>query len=231
MIRRVKYFEIQPESHRPTSMNEDMLGGSKAPPMAKQNATSGTLASREFYKESSQPSNALKKTTVVQQIMVSVSRYITMEALEQSLRDINGGRDINEIISEVDGEKFSKKGSFATSSSLCQIYRNVCFVPFKAAPLRLLGVISNFIHFTHGMLTIGKAFSFQLKLGDFNFTFQLKLGEFNVTSKHQTFTVSRIITEHERDAHGPDDNGDVAKLAKDVAPPNGESVKKKARQE
>ncbi|CAF2139772.1 BnaA02g16440D [Brassica napus] len=136
--------------------------------MAKQNATSGTLASREFYKESSQPSNALKKTTV---------------ALEQSLRDINGGRDINEIISEVDGEKF------------------------------------------------GKAFSFQLKLGDFNFTFQLKLGEFNVTSKHQTFTVSRIITEHERDAHGPDDNGDVAKLAKDVAPPNGESVKKKARQE
>ncbi|WZZ23647.1 hypothetical protein YC2023_007048 [Brassica napus] len=44
--------------------NEDMLGGSKAPPMAKQNATSGTLASREFYKEYSQPSNALKKTTV-----------------------------------------------------------------------------------------------------------------------------------------------------------------------
>lgn len=37
--------------------------------------------------------------------MVSVSRYITMEALEQSLKDINGGRDINEIISEVDGEK------------------------------------------------------------------------------------------------------------------------------
>ncbi|CAN7030937.1 unnamed protein product [Brassica rapa subsp. trilocularis] len=131
--------------------------------MAKQNATSGTLASREFYKESSQPSNALKKTT--------------------SLRDINGGRDINEIISEVDGEIF------------------------------------------------GKAFSFQLKLGDFNFTFQLKLGEFNFTSKHQTFTVSRIITEHERDDHGPDDNGDVAELAKDVAPPNGESMKKKARQE
>ncbi|CAN7041789.1 unnamed protein product [Brassica rapa subsp. trilocularis] len=74
-----------------------MLGGSKAPPMAKQNATSGTLASREFYKESSQPSNALKKTTV---------------ALEQSLRDINGGRDINEIISEVDGEKFGKAFSF-----------------------------------------------------------------------------------------------------------------------
>ncbi|CAN7116219.1 unnamed protein product [Brassica rapa subsp. narinosa] len=115
--------------------------------MAKQNATSGTLASREFYKESSQPSNALKKTTV---------------ALEQSLRDTNGGRDLNEIISEVDGEKF------------------------------------------------GKAFSFQLKLGDFNFTFQLKLGE---------------------DDHGPDDNGDVAELAKDVAPSNGESVKKKARQE
>ncbi|KAH0898276.1 hypothetical protein HID58_047844 [Brassica napus] len=189
--------------------NEDMLGGSKAPPMAKQNATSGTLASREFYKESSQPSNVLKKTTVDQQIMVSVSRYITMEALEQSLRDTNGGRDLNEIISEVDGEKFSKKGSFATSSSLCHIYRNVCFVPFQA-PLRLLGGISNFIHFTHGMLTIGKAFSFQLKLGDFNFTFQLKLGE---------------------DDHGPDDNGDVAELAKDVAPSNGESVKKKARQE
>ncbi|KAG5389024.1 hypothetical protein IGI04_030565 [Brassica rapa subsp. trilocularis] len=109
----------------------------------------------------------------------------------------------------------SKKGSFATSSSLCHIYRNVCFVPFQA-PLRLL---------------VGKAFSFQLKLGDFNFTFQLKLGEFNFTSKHQTFTVSRIITEHERDDHGPDDNGDVAELAKDVAPPNGESMKKKARQE
>lgn len=30
-----------------------------------------------------------------------------MEALEQSLRDINGGRDINEIISEVDGENAS----------------------------------------------------------------------------------------------------------------------------
>ncbi|CAF1711758.1 unnamed protein product [Brassica napus] len=44
--------------------------------------------------------------------MVSVSRYITMEALEQSPRDINGGRDLNEIISEVDGEKiFSKKGA------------------------------------------------------------------------------------------------------------------------
>lgn len=71
---------------------------------------------------------------------------------------------------------------------------------------------------------VGKAFSFQLKLGDFNFTFQLKLGEFN-------FTVSRIITEHEMDDHGPDDNGDGAELAKDVAPPNGESVKKKARQE
>lgn len=41
-----------------------MLGGSKAPLMAKQNAMSGTLASREFYVESSQPSNALKKTTV-----------------------------------------------------------------------------------------------------------------------------------------------------------------------
>ncbi|CAF2044389.1 unnamed protein product [Brassica napus] len=64
--------------------------------MAKQNATSGTLASREFYKESSQPSNVLKKTTV---------------ALEQSLRDTNGGRDLNEIISEVDGEKCSSAAS------------------------------------------------------------------------------------------------------------------------
>ncbi|CAF1776324.1 unnamed protein product [Brassica napus] len=43
--------------------------------------------------------------------MVSVSRYITMEALEQSLKDINGGRDINEIISEVDGEKCSSAAS------------------------------------------------------------------------------------------------------------------------
>ncbi|KAL0796635.1 hypothetical protein Bca101_068012 [Brassica carinata] len=49
-----------------------------------------------------------------------------MEALELSLRDINGGRDINEIISEVDTQN---------------------------APLRLLGGISNFLHFTHGMLT------------------------------------------------------------------------------
>lgn len=77
---------------------------------------------------------------------------------------------------------------------------------------------------------VGKTFSFQHKLGDFNFTFQLKFGEFNFTSKHQTFTVSRIITEHERDDHGSDDNGDGAELAKDVAPPNGENVKKKARQ-
>ncbi|WZY68146.1 hypothetical protein YC2023_000386 [Brassica napus] len=107
-----------------------MLGGSKAPPMAKQNATSGTLASREFYKEYSQPSNALKKTTV--------EMYVCVPG-------------------------FSKKGSFATSSSLCHIYRNVCF--------------------------------------------------------------------HERDDHGPDGNGDVAELAKDVAPSNGESMKKKARQE
>lgn len=30
------------------------------------------------------------------------------------------------------------------------------------------------------------------------FTFQLKLGQFNFTSKHQSFTVSRIISEHER---------------------------------
>ncbi|XP_013607716.1 PREDICTED: uncharacterized protein LOC106314385 [Brassica oleracea var. oleracea] len=59
------------------------------------------------------------------------------------------------------------------------------------------------------------------------FTFQLKLGEFNFTSKHQSFTVSRIISEHERaplpafvndgDNHGPDDNGDGAELADCVA--------------
>ncbi|CAN7027257.1 unnamed protein product [Brassica oleracea var. botrytis] len=65
------------------------------------------------------------------------------------------------------------------------------------------------------------------------FTFQLKLGEFNFTSKHQSFTVSRIISEHERaplpatiftqlrwfqgDNHGPDDNGDGAELADGVA--------------
>ncbi|XP_013613788.1 PREDICTED: uncharacterized protein LOC106319950 [Brassica oleracea var. oleracea] len=52
------------------------------------------------------------------------------------------------------------------------------------------------------------------------FTFQLKLGEFNFISKHQSFTVSRIISEHERAPlpafvndggdHGPDDNGDGA---------------------
>ncbi|WZZ44983.1 hypothetical protein YC2023_041242 [Brassica napus] len=52
------------------------------------------------------------------------------------------------------------------------------------------------------------------------FTFQLKLGEFNFASKHQSFTVSRIISEHERAPlpafvndggdHGPDDNGDGA---------------------
>lgn len=50
------------------------------------------------------------------------------------------------------------------------------------------------------------------------FTFQLRLGAFNFTSKHQGFTVSRIIAEHERaplpvfdndgDDHGPDDNDD-----------------------
>ncbi|KAH0908103.1 LOW QUALITY PROTEIN: hypothetical protein HID58_031424, partial [Brassica napus] len=58
------------------------------------------------------------------------------------------------------------------------------------------------------------------------FTFQLKLGQFNFTSKHQSFTVSRIISEHERAPlpafvndhyidtvtmggdHGPADNGD-----------------------
>ncbi|CAN6969354.1 unnamed protein product [Brassica oleracea var. botrytis] len=32
------------------------------------------------------------------------------------------------------------------------------------------------------------------------------------------------------DDHGSDDNGERAELAKDVAPPNGENVKKKARQ-
>ena len=32
------------------------------------------------------------------------------------------------------------------------------------------------------------------------FTFQLKLGEFNFTSKHQTFTISRIFTERQ---HAP----------------------------
>ncbi|KAF3521282.1 hypothetical protein F2Q69_00046156 [Brassica cretica] len=32
------------------------------------------------------------------------------------------------------------------------------------------------------------------------------------------------------DDHGSDDNGDGAKLAKDVAPPNSENMKKKARQ-
>ncbi|CAN6882598.1 unnamed protein product, partial [Brassica oleracea] len=47
------------------------------------------------------------------------------------------------------------------------------------------------------------------------FTFQLKLGEFNFTSKHQTFTISRIFTERQHaplpafvgdgDDHGPDD--------------------------
>ncbi|KAH0905418.1 hypothetical protein HID58_037245 [Brassica napus] len=147
-----------------------MLGGSKAPPMAKQNATSGTLASREFYKEYSQPSNALKKTTV---------------ALEQSLRDINGGRDLNEIISEVDGEKyFQRRG---------------------ASPLLPLCVTS---------IEMSVSFHFRLLCGF-----------------SQTFTVSCIITEHERDDHGPDGNGDVAELAKDVAPSNGESMKKKARQE
>ncbi|KAF2559494.1 hypothetical protein F2Q68_00015979 [Brassica cretica] len=47
------------------------------------------------------------------------------------------------------------------------------------------------------------------------FTFQLKLGEFNFTSKHQTFTISRIFTERQHAPlpafvgdghdHGPDD--------------------------
>ncbi|KAF2609009.1 hypothetical protein F2Q68_00043180 [Brassica cretica] len=32
------------------------------------------------------------------------------------------------------------------------------------------------------------------------------------------------------DGHGSDDNGDGAELAKDVAPPNSENMKKKARQ-
>ncbi|CAN6865575.1 unnamed protein product [Brassica oleracea] len=66
------------------------------------------------------------------------------------------------------------------------------------------------------------------------FTFQLKLGEFNFTSKHQSFTVSRIISEHERaplpafvndeDNHGPDENGDGAELADGVAPKIDEST-------
>ncbi|CAH8316954.1 unnamed protein product [Eruca vesicaria subsp. sativa] len=77
------------------------------------------------------------------------------------------------------------------------------------------------------------------------FTFQLKLGKFNFTSKKQTFTVSRIITEHERaplpafvnddgDDHGPDDNGDGAGLTDDAIKQrlvNGENLKNKARQE
>lgn len=41
-----------------------MLGWSKAPPMAKQKAKSGTLASRESYVEYSRPSNTSTKTTV-----------------------------------------------------------------------------------------------------------------------------------------------------------------------
>ncbi|CAN6812219.1 unnamed protein product [Brassica oleracea var. botrytis] len=57
------------------------------------------------------------------------------------------------------------------------------------------------------------------------FTFQLKLGEFNFTSKHQTFTISRIFTERQRaplpafvgdgDDHGPDD---VIPVQNPVAP-------------
>ncbi|KAG2270937.1 hypothetical protein Bca4012_073167 [Brassica carinata] len=31
-----------------------------------------------------------------------------------------------------------------------------------------------------------------------NYIFQLKLGKFNFTSKHQTFTIPRIITEKQR---------------------------------
>ncbi|CAN6859141.1 unnamed protein product [Brassica oleracea] len=65
--------------------------------MAKQKAKSGTLASRESYVESYRPSNTSTKTTV---------------ALEQSLRDINGGRYINEIISEVDGDNVSPSTIF-----------------------------------------------------------------------------------------------------------------------
>ncbi|CAN6836156.1 unnamed protein product, partial [Brassica oleracea] len=30
------------------------------------------------------------------------------------------------------------------------------------------------------------------------FTFQLKLTEFNITSKHQSFTISRIFEKHQR---------------------------------
>ena len=43
-------------------------------------------------------------------MMVLVSRYITMEELEQALREfgMNDGRDIKEIISEVDGDNVRK---------------------------------------------------------------------------------------------------------------------------
>ncbi|CAF1737385.1 unnamed protein product [Brassica napus] len=39
-----------------------------------------------------------------------------MEALEQSLRDINGGRDINEIIYEVDGDNHSHIASLMAAN-------------------------------------------------------------------------------------------------------------------
>lgn len=47
------------------------------------------------------------------------------------------------------------------------------------------------------------------------FTFQLRLGAFNFTSKHQGFTVSRIIAEHER-APLPVFDNDVSILVQPV---------------
>lgn len=64
-----------------------MLGWSKAPPMAKQKAKSGTLASRESYVEYSRPSNTSTKTTVdISQWKRWSNRWGTLMAEETSMK-------------------------------------------------------------------------------------------------------------------------------------------------
>ena len=68
-------------------------------------------------------------------MMVLVSRYITMEELEQALREfgMNDGRDIKEIISEVDGDNvrktlFTNFDNFDEHSTINIYKRNISFV-------------------------------------------------------------------------------------------------------
>lgn len=73
--------------------------------------------------------------------MLSVPRYITMEELEQALREfgMNDGRDIKEIISEVDGDNVRKSSPFKCNKQLTILLSPTYFLMIKNGFCRMVG--------------------------------------------------------------------------------------------